>query len=169
MEQEFRIGIITKAHGIKGEVKVFPTSSEEGRYDNLDKCFIKDFKGNIINLSVTSVKYFKNQVILKFDGYDKIEDVESLLQKDLFVKREDAVPLEEGEYYVADILGAKVYDTEGNYIGTFFDYTETAVQDIYIIKTDAGKEIMIPAVDEFIKEVDTQNMTMTVKLIKGML
>ena len=169
MEDSFRIGIITKTHGIKGEVKVIPTSAEEGRFDILSDCFVLDKSGKPVNLKVTGVKYFKNQVILKFDGYNTIEDVEKLLQSELYVSREDAVPLEEGEYYVADLLGAKVIDTDGNNIGTFKDYLETPANDVYIIETAEGKDIMIPAVDEFIKDVDAENGIMTVKLIKGML
>ena len=169
MEDKFRIGVITKTHGIKGEVKVYPTTSEVDRFDYLEKCTAVSEKGVEVPLVVTGVKYFKDQVILKFEGYDTIESVEPLLKKELFVSREDAIPLEEGEYYVADIIGATVIDTEGNIIGKFKDYMETPANDVYIIETTNGKEIMIPAVDEFILNVDTEENVMRVKLIKGMM
>ena len=139
MEDRFRIGIITSTHGIKGEVKVFPTTEDIKRFDHLEKCFLEDGT----ELKKSNVKYFKNMVILSFEGIDTIEDAEKILKKEIYVLREDAIPLSEGEYYVADIIGADVFDEEGNKLGVLEDYLETGANDVYIVKNDQGKEFMV--------------------------
>ena len=165
MEDRFRIGVITATHGIKGEVKVFPTTDDVKRYDVLEKCFLED--GTL--LKKKSVKYFKNLVILGFENVDSIEDAEKLLKKEIYVSREDAIPLEEGEYYVADIIGAEVFDEDNNKIGVLEDYLETGANDVYVIKNEQGKEILIPVVPFFIKKVDVEEKKLIVHLIDGML
>jgi len=167
MEDYFRIGVITTTHGLKGEVKVFPTTEDPGRFEDLEKCYLKD-KNEYKPLTVSSVRYFKNLVILGFKEYTDIDQVMPLRSKELYVDREHAIPLEEGEYYVADILGCDVLDEEGKKLGILEDYMETGAQDVYRIRRDNGKEFLLPAVDEFIKKVDVEGRKMIIRLIPGM-
>ncbi len=168
MEQYFRIGVITTTHALAGEVKVYPTTEDPRRFEELDTCYLLD-RGSYRPLTIRSCRYFKNLVILGFEEVGSIEEAQLLKQKELYVDREHAIPLEEGEYYLADILGSTVTDEEGNVLGTLSDYMETAAQLIYKIKTEKGKEFLVPAVDEFIREVNVEEKRMVIRPIPGMI
>lgn len=168
MESYFRIGVVTTTHGLAGEVKVYPTTEDPHRFEELDVCYLEE-KGNYRPLTISSCRYFKNLVILGFEEIQSIEEAQLLRQKDLYVDREHAIPLEEGEYYLADVIGSTVTDEEGNVLGTLEDYMETAAQIVYKIRTEGGKEFLVPAVDAFIKEVDVENKKMVIHVIPGML
>ena len=122
-------------------------------------------------VKVSGCKYFKNTVILKFEGLDKIEDVEKFIRSEIYVDRDDALTLEDGEYYLADLIGLDVYEKNGNKLGKIKDYLETPVQIVYIIEQEeeGKKDIMIPDVPEFIKDINLEENKMTVKLLKGMI
>ncbi|MCR5147338.1 MAG: ribosome maturation factor RimM [Eubacterium sp.] len=177
LTERFRIGVITKTHGIKGEVTVFPTTDDSERFNYLENCYIKT-KNEYKPVTVTDNKFFKNTVILKFDGIDSIEEAEKYIKCELYVDREDAVSLEEGEVYLADMIGMEVVLEDRSSLGTLKDYMETPAQLIFVVELseevkknhgDKISEIMIPDVPEFIKEVDVETGRMTVKLLKGML
>lgn len=168
MEQYFRIGVITTTHALAGEVKVYPTTEDPRRFEELDTCYLLD-RGSYRPLTIRSCRYFKNLVILGFEEVGSIEEAQLLKQKELYVDREHAIPLEEGEYYLADVLGSMVTDEEGNVLGTLSDYMETAAQLIYKIKTEKGKEFLVPAVDEFIREVNVEEKRMVIRPIPGMI
>ena len=168
MEDYFRIGVITTTHGIRGEVKVFPTTDDPGRFEELETCFLLD-KGGYRPLTVNGCKYFKNLVILSFKEIGSIEEAALLRQKELYIDRAHAIPLEEGEYYLADIIGSQVFDEEGNLLGILEDYLETAAQDVYRIRRENGKEFLVPAVEPFIREVNVEDKKMVIRLIPGMM
>ena len=167
MESYFRIGVITTTHGLKGEVKVYPTTEDPHRFEELDRCYLLD-RGTYRPLTIRSVRYFKNLVILAFDEVEDIDQAMLLKQKELYVDREHAIPLEEGEYYLADVIGCTVVDEEGNTLGTMTDYMESAAQLIYKIRTEDGKDVLIPAVDEFVREVNVEEKKMVLHVIPGM-
>lgn len=168
MEQFFRVGVIANTHGIRGEVKVFPTTDDAGRFKKLKKVILDAGKEKI-NLNVESVKFFKNMVILKFKEYNNINDIECFKGKDLLVAREDAVKLEEGEYYIADILGATVILENGETFGILEDVLQTGANDVYVVKTEDGKEVLLPKIDECVKKLDIENKIVTVHIMKGLL
>ena len=168
MEQYFRIGVITTTHGLAGEVKVYPTTEDPHRFEELETCFLADRNG-YRPLTIKSCRYFKNLVILGFEEIKDIDAAMPLKQKELYVDREHAIPLEEGEYYLADVIGSTVYDEEGKKLGTLMDYMETAAQVVYKIQTEKGKEFLVPAVDEFVREVDVEAKTMKLHVIPGMI
>lgn len=168
MEDLFKIGIITSTHGIKGEVKVFPTGTELERFRILKQCILKQGRTQI-DLEVEGCKFFKNQAILKFKGYDNINLVEGFKQGELWVTREHAVPLEEDEFYIADILNAPVYLESGEEFGVLCEVMETGANDVYVIKTKEGKEILIPAIPDCILEVQVEEPRLTIRLLKGLM
>ena len=133
MEQLLRVGVITSPHGIRGEVKVFPTTDDPKRFKKLKKVILDTGKERL-PLDVESVKFFKNMVILKFKGYDNINDVETYRQKDLLITREQAVKLEPDEYFITDLIGLQVEDEDGNAIGTMKDVLETGANDVYVVE-----------------------------------
>ena len=168
MEQFLRVGVVTATHALAGEVKVFPTTEDPERYLDLEKVCILDQKGAAAQvLEVERVRFFKQFVIVKFAGLDKIEQVQSLVKKDLYVNREDAIPLEDGEYYIADLIGLKVFDEAGALLGELADVLQTGANDVYIVK-NGDKELLIPVIEECIREVDLEKGCVRVHLMEGL-
>ncbi len=149
-------------HGVRGEVKVYPTTDDVKRFEDLKKCYAV-LKGREVKLTPCGVKYFKNMVILKFKEYDNINDIEFLKGADLMIDREDAVPLAEGEYFICDILGFDAFYEDGERLGVLDDVLETGANDVFQFKTDDGKEILLPFMPEYIGSIDTEKKTVTVK------
>lgn len=168
MEKYFRVGVIANTHGIRGEVKVYPTTDDINRFKKLKKCILDTGK-EYIDLNVESVKFFKNMVILKFKEYNNINDIECYKGKDILVSRDNAVKLEKGEYYIADILGAKVILEDGCEFGVLEDVMQTGANDVYVVKTLDNKEVLLPKIDECVKKLDIENKIVTVHIMKGLL
>ena len=165
-----RIGTIMSTHGLKGEVKLFPTTDDPQHLRNVKEVWLvsEDGKNQAgTALTIRSVAFFKQFVIMAFNGYDRIEDVMPLLKKDLYVSRDQAVPLEEGEYYIGDLIGLNVVQEDGSLLGQLSDVIRTGANDVYIIKGEKG-ELLIPAIRSCILNVDLKEQTMTVHLLKGM-
>ena len=168
MEELFRVGVISNTHGIRGEVKVYPTTDNVRRFDDLKEVILDTGKEQLI-LHVTSVKYFKNMVILKFKEFDNINDIIPDKGMDLLVTRENAIPLEGGEYYIADIIGSKVITDEDKILGTLTDVLQTGANDVYVVKTKDGKEVLLPSIEECILDRDIENKIVKVHIMKGLL
>ncbi|MBP3735953.1 MAG: 16S rRNA processing protein RimM [Lachnospiraceae bacterium] len=166
MVEEFRVGVITATHGLRGEVKVFPTTDEPRRFSRL-KTVRVDLDGGKKTLTIRSVKYFKNMVILAFEGLDTIEAVQHLRGKDLMISREDALPLKEGQYYIPDLIGLRV-EEDGRVVGHVKDVMQTGANDVYVVETAEGKELLLPAIPDCILDVDTQGGVMQVNVLDGL-
>ena len=152
MEDLLRVGVITQTHGIRGEVKVFPTTDDPMRFKKLKACVIQ-LKRETVQLEVQSVKFFKQYVILKFKGYDNINDIEQFVKKDLMVTRDNAVKCEPGEYFICDLT----------------EVLETGANNVYEVTTTNGKQVLIPVIDECILAHDMEAKTVTVHLLDGLL
>lgn len=163
-----QVGVITSTHGIKGEVKVFPTTDDPNRFRTL-KDVVLDTGKEQIPLEIEGVKFFKQYVILKFKGIDNINDIEKYRKMPLLVSRENAVELEEDEYYMADIIGMDVYTEDGEKFGVLEDIMETGANDVYVVSTEAHTEVLLPAIHDCILDVDTENRKMTVHLMDGLI
>lgn len=168
MEQFLRVGVISSTHGIRGEVKVYPTTDDSERFLDLDEVILDTGREHKI-LEIEGVKFFKNQVILKFKGYDSINDIEKYLKKDLLVDREHAVELGENENFIADLIDMEVVTDEGKVLGTLTDVIETGANDVYAVKTPEGKEILLPAIRDCILDVNVDEKRMTVHVMEGLL
>ena len=168
MEQFLRVGVISSTHGIRGEVKVYPTTDDPERFLDLDEVILDTAREHKI-LEIEGVKFFKNQVILKFIGYDNINDIEKYLKKDLLVDREHAVELGENENFIADLIDMEVVTDEGKVLGTLTDVIETGANDVYAVKTPEGKEILLPAIRDCILDVNVDEKRMTVHVMEGLL
>ena len=167
MEDLLQVGVITTTHGIRGEVKVYPTTDDVHRFEELESVLLDTGK-EYRELKIKSVKYFKQYAILKFKGIDNINDFEKYKGKSLFVTRENAQPLKEDEYYIADLIGMEVYLEDGSHFGTLKDVMETGANDVDIIKTEEGKEVLIPAIYECILDVDVEAGKMKIHLLDGL-
>lgn len=176
MEELLKIGVITSTHGVRGEVKVFPTTDDAKRFKQLKQVLLYTGK-EYLPLEPEGVKFFKNMVILKFKGLNRIEDVEKYRQKELFVERKDAVKLKKDEYFVADLIGMQVLDEEGVQLGILKDVITTGANDVYAVEITegnalgvvAGKEVLLPAIKQCILQVDAENGKMVVHMMEGLL
>ena len=167
MEQFLQVGIISSTHGVRGEVKVFPTTDDAVRFKNLKKVILNTGKEQI-PLEIENVKFFKQFVILKFKGIDNINDIEKYKGKSLFVDRENAVKLEKDEYYIADLIGMQVFTEEGR-LGVLKEVLETGANEVYVVDSDKYGEVLIPAIQQCILDVNVQEQTMKVYLLEGLI
>ena len=168
MEDLLKVGVITTTHGVRGEVKVFPTTDDAERFLELEYVLL-DTGRELRRLDIKNVRFFKNLVILKFDGIDNINDIEKYKGKDLWIPREEAQELGEDEYFIADLQGLNVVLEDGTEFGTLRDVMETGANDVYIIDSNEHGEVLLPAIKECILDVDLEKNTMTVHLMKGLL
>lgn len=167
MEQFLQVGVISSTHGIRGEVKVFPTTDDAARFKKLKKVLLDTGKEQL-ELEVQSVKFFKQFVILKFKGIDNINDIEKYKGKSLLVPREDAVPLGDDEYYIADLIGMEVFAGDERF-GVIKDVMETGANEVYIIDSDKHGEVLVPAIRQCILDVDVENKKMQIRLMDGLI
>lgn len=168
MEDFLRVGVISSTHGIRGEVKVFPTTDDVNRFKDLKKVILDTGK-ETINLEIEGVKFFKNMAILKFKGYDNINDIEKYKGKDLLISRENAVKLNKDEFFIYDILGSSVVTDENVELGELSEILATGANDVYVVTTKEGKELLIPSIKECILDVNVQDKKILVHLLPGLI
>ena len=167
MEDLLKVGVITTTHGVRGEVKVFPTTDPE-RFLDLEYVIL-DAGREMKKLEIRNVKFFKNLVILKFNGIDNINDIEMYKGRDLWVPREEAQDLDEDEYYIGDLIGMEVVLEDNTHFGTLKDVMETGANDVYVVETSDGEEILLPAIRDCILDVNVEEKRMTVHVLEGLL
>lgn len=167
MLPDLEVGQIVNTFGIKGMVKVMPFTDDIRRFDKLDKVYIEKNKSKK-EYKIEEVKYHKNMVLIKFEGIDKIEQAEELRNSYLTVSRDSVEELEEGRYYIVDLLGLDVYTDEQVLLGTLDDIFNTGSNDIYVVKNKEGKQILLPAIEDVIKQVDLENKKIIVHLLPGL-
>ncbi len=157
MEELLQVGVITTTHGVRGEVKVFPTTDDPARFKKLKDVILDNGKAKK-DLEIENVKFFKNMVILKFKGLDNINDVERFRQAKLLVTRENA----------ADLIGINVTSDEGEELGTIKDVLQTGANDVYVIAKENTPDLLVPAIHDCVLAVDIEAQTMTVHLLEGL-
>lgn len=168
MENLLKVGVITTTHGVRGEVKVFPTTDGAERF--LDIAYVLlDTGREMKRLDIKNVKFYKNLAILKFDGIDNINDIEKYKGRDLWIPREEGQELGDDEYYIADLIDMEVVLEDGGHFGTLTDVMETGANDVYIVERADGSEVLLPAIADCILDVDLEENKMTVHLMKGLL
>ena len=168
MTKYLEIGQIVNTFGIKGMVKVKPFTDDITRFDRLEKVYIKN-KDSKKEYEIEEVKYHKNMVMIKFKGIENPDDANLLRGSYLLVDRANEEPLEEGVYYIVDLIGLDVYTDEGILLGTLKDIFNTGSNDIYEVKDELGKQILLPAIADVIKEIDLENKKIIVHLLKGLM
>lgn len=168
MEELLQVGVITSTHGIRGEVKVFPTTDDPRRFRDLKKVLLDTGKEKRL-LEVESARFFKQFVILKFKGIDNINDVEGYRRCPLLVERADAVPLGTDEYFIADMIGLAVEEEDGTPFGRLTDVITTGANDVYVVESPEHGEVLIPAIKECIREVSVPEGRMKIRLMDGLI
>lgn len=168
MEEKLRVGVIASTHGVRGEVKVFPTTDHANRFKKI-KQVILDTGKEELELEIESVKFFKQFAILKFKGFDNINDIEKYKGKELYVARKNAQRLGHNEYFIADLLGMGVMEDTGRRLGILKDVIETGANDVYVVEMEDRKQLLIPAIKQCILKVDVEAGQMEVHLLEGLL
>lgn len=167
MENILQVGVITSTHGIKGEVKVFPTTDDAQRFKKLKEVLI-DMGKEYVTLEIEGIKFFKKFVILKFKGIENINDAEQYRQKGLWITREHAVKLRKNEYFITDLIDMRVFTEDGKEFGVLTDVMQTGANDVYIVKTPENREVLIPAIKQCILNVNVEEKRMDIYLIPGL-
>ena len=168
MEKYLEIGQIVNTFGIKGQVKVVPFTDDINRFDELKEIFVEK-KNELKLFQIEQVSYSKNMVILKLKGIENPEEAEKLRNCYLKIDRKNAKKLPEGTYFIADLIGLEVYTDEDILLGKLEDIYNTGSSYIYVIKNDVGKQILLPAIKEVLKQVDLENKKIIVHIIEGLL
>lgn len=168
MEELFQIGAVTSTHGLRGELKVYPTTDEPARYHKLKEVILDTGKEQL-SLKIEHARLFKQMVIIKFEGFDHINEVEKFKGAKLYVMRENALELREDEYYFADLAGLRVETEEGQLLGKVTDILQTGANDVYVIGRERQKDLLIPAIKDCVKQIDLENGRMVIHLLPGLL
>ena len=167
MEDILSVGIITTAHGVHGEVKVFPTTDDVRRFKKC-KTLLVEHKNELVERKVEGVKFFKQFVIMKLEGISDMDQALTYKNNTLYVRRKDAVKLNKDEYFITDLYGLKVYDEEKKYLGEITDVLQTGANDVYEITTEDDNKHLIPAIKQCVLDVDMENRTMTIHVMEGL-
>lgn len=159
MKQFLAVGQIINTHGLNGELKVYPLTDDIKRFRKLDKVLIDGVERNIVWCKLQA-----DTVILKIEGVETLEDAHKLRNKYLEIDRENAVELPENTYFVADLIGCSVFDSNDNLLGNIYDVIKTGSNDVYWIKE--GKELLIPALKDIVETVDIENKKIIIKPVE---
>lgn len=168
MQSEFQVGAIASVHGIRGEVKVFPTTDQPEKFKKLKTVLLRTAKGER-EVHLQSARFFKNMVIVKFEGIESPEEAQKYRGATLWIAREQAVPLKKNEYYQADLIGLSVVTEDGKELGTLTDVLETGANDVYEITLRDKSKVLFPAIRDCVKDVDLEAGRMTVHVMEGLL
>ncbi len=167
VEKMFTVGKIVNTHGIKGEVKVIPITDDPKRFERLKEIYIE--RKEMQRYKIEGIRYHKKFVLIKFEGIDTLNDAELFKNATLKINQEDSLPLGNDEYYIGDLYDLNVKTQDGRILGKLIDIIYTGSNDVYVIKNEeTGKELLIPAIKQVIKQVDLENKTMSVELLEGL-
>ncbi len=170
MTDRFQVGVIASTHGLQGEVNVFPTTEDPSRFKKLKQVILHTQRGEELLLDVVSARFFKKFVIVKFKQFNNINEVEKFRGCELTIDRKDAIKLQPGEYYCADLIGLSIVDEDGKELGTLTEILQTGANDVYeMTKKDDGEKIYIPAIKECVKEIDPEGGRIVIHVMDGLL
>ena len=168
--ERFQVGIIASTHGLAGEVNVFPTTEDPSRFKKLKKVKLHTQRGEEIDLDIASARFFKKFVIVKFKQFDNINDVEKFRGCELTIDRKDAIKLQPGEYYCADLIGMVIVDEEGKELGTLTEILQTGANDVYeMTLKDSDEKVYVPAIKDCVREIDTEGRKIVIHVMEGLL
>ena len=170
MTDRFQVGVIASTHGLQGEVNVFPTTEDPSRFKKLKQVVLHTQRGEELLLDVVSARFFKKFVIVKFKQFNNINEVEKFRGCELTIDRKDAIKLQPGEYYCADLIGLSIVDEDGSELGTLTEILQTGANDVYeMTRKDSGEKVYIPAIRDCIKEIDPEGGRIVIHIMDGLL
>ena len=165
MEKEFQVGIFTATHGLRGEIKVYPTTSDISRFDYLKEVILKTKEGPK-EMKVASVRYQKGMVLLRFEGISDINEIERYKGSSLFVTRENAAHLQPGQFFIADLIGMPVITDEGRALGTLTDVMQTGANDVFVVQGE--KEYLLPKIPDCVLDISLEENRILVHMMDGL-
>ena len=169
MKQEyFELGQIVNHFGIKGMVKVNPFTDDISQFETLEFILVEK-AGKLLNMQIEETKYSKNQVLLKLKGIETVEEAEKYRGCYIKIARKDAKRLPKDTYFIADLIGLLVYTDENVLLGKVEDIYNAGANDIYVVKSEDGKQILLPGISEVLKQIDLEKEKIIVHLIKGLI
>ncbi len=170
MTERFQVGVIASTHGLQGEVNVFPTTEDPSRFKKLKKVTLHTQRGEELELDITSARFFKKFVIVKFKQFNNINEVEKFRGCELTIDRKDALKLSPGEYYCADLIGLTIVDEEGKELGILSEILQTGANDVYeMTLKDSQEKVYIPAIKDCVREIDIDAGRITIHVMDGLL
>ena len=170
MTDRFQVGVIASTHGLQGEVNVFPTTEDPSRFKKLKQVVLHTQRGEELLLDVVSARFFKKFVIVKFKQFNNINEVEKFRGCELTIDRKDAIKLQPGEYYCADLIGLSIVDEDGIELGTLTEILQTGANDVYeMTRKDNQEKVYIPAIRDCIKEIDPEAGRIVIHVMDGLL
>lgn len=161
------IGKIVNTHGLRGEVKVVPWTDYPEDFENIKNVIVKQRREEI-KLTIKNIKYQKNNIIVAFKELGTIEEAEKLKNSVMYATREELGELPEGVYYVADLIGMTVIDDGENNVGKISDVIKTGSNDVYIVKREGKRDLLLPVIDDVVLDVDTDDRVVTVHIMEGL-
>ncbi len=168
MQEYFEVGQIVNTNGLKGLLKINPFTDDITRFERLKTIFI-EHKKELLEFEIESVRYQKKQVLLKLKGIDTIEEAEKYREDYLKINRNKEEKLPEDTYYIVDLIGLDIYTEDGELLGKLDDVFSTGSNDVYVVKNSEGKQILLPAISDVIKNIDLEQKKIVVNLIEGLL
>lgn len=168
MDDFLYIGRVANTHGVQGMIKVLPTTDDPKRFELLKRIYIEDMKGKTTIYTIKSVKYFNKFVLLALKEVTDMNGAMLLKQGIIKIPREEALPLDQDEYYITDLIGIDVYDDKGTIVGTLKDVIFTGSNDVYVIDNGTKEGLLLPAIKQCIHAVDLKNHKMIVTILEGL-
>lgn len=168
-EKMFIIGKIVNTHGVKGEVRIKQITDFIERFDVGATVYLKNKTNDYIPLTVVTSRRHKNLLLVRFEQYTTLNEVESIKDFSLYIKEDQLTELNKGEFYYHEIIGCTVHSTEGELIGTVDSILAPGANDVWVVKTDEGKEHLIPYIADVVKQVDVPNKRITIEIMEGLL
>ncbi|WP_034452104.1 ribosome maturation factor RimM [Butyrivibrio sp. AE2032] len=170
MTETFQVGVIASTHGLQGEVNVFPTTEDPDRFKKLKKVTLHTQRGEELELDIVSARFFKKFVIVKFKQFNDINEVEKFRGCELTIDRKDAIKLEPGEFYCADLIGLTIVDEEGTELGILTEILQTGANDVYeMTRKDSDEKVYIPAIKDCVKNIDVEERKIVIHVMPGLL
>ena len=168
MQKYLEVGQIVNTFGVSGEVKVYPYTDDIKRFSKLKSVYIEK-KSVMQEYKIQNVRYHKNMVIIKFENVENMNDAELLKNCYLKIDRKDAIKLPKDTFFIADLIGLDVYTDEGKLLGKVEDIYSTGSNDIYVVKDELGKQVLLPAIKDVLKDINLEERKITVHIIKGLI
>lgn len=163
------IGRVANTHGVRGGIKVFPTTDDPKRFEKLKKVIIEDARGHEATYHIKNVKYASKFVVLELKEITDMDEAMKLKQGIVKIDRKHALPLEEDEYYVQDLMGMEVFEEDGKKLGTLREVIFTGANDVYAVDLEGGGEVLLPAIKDCVLEIDVKKRKMTVHVMEGLM
>lgn len=167
MLEYLSIGQIVNVHGLRGEIKIYPLTDDMSRFKKLKEVYIEE-NNKPVKYEVEGVKLLSNTVAVKLKGIDSEEAANKLRNYYVKVDRKSAVRLPKDSFFICDLIDSEVYDEKGHLLGKIGDVLQTGSNDVYVVKT-SGKDILIPALKEIVREIDLNSRKIVVELPEGLI